>query len=356
MSFLSLEPSTYGGAGGAPSGERRARWLIGGLAVAIGVALYPFAPGLLGAAVLAVAASPISRRLSHRLGLRAAALVAATTALVVVLIPGAALVTTLLAQAPVALRGVAMSSTLQRLGSTQIAGIDIGGIVRSTSDTLLSWGSQQAIALFGGVTRGTLNLFIAFVGLYYLLISGDDIWRRVSRLLPFSAETAEVLRGRFRDTTQAMLAGIAVTALAQGSIVGGAFAFVGLSDAVFWGMVAGAASILPLFGTSLVWVPGTLVLVAEQRYGAALALGAIGFVVASNVDNVLRPLIYRRISHIHPMTALVGAFAGVRLFGLVGLLLGPLSIAYLGDLIAAYQLEYGGAERGTAPPPNDPAR
>jgi len=62
---------------------------------------------------------------------------------------------------------------------------------------------------------------------------------------------------------------------------------------------------------------------------------------ASNVDNVIRPLVYRRVSNIHPMITLVGAFAGVRYFGLLGLLLGPLAIAYLFELLRFYREEYG---------------
>ena len=67
----------------------------------------------------------------------------------------------------------------------------------------------------------------------------------------------------------------------------------------------------------------------------------IGGGIASNVDNVIRPLVYRRVSNIHPMITLVGAFAGVRYFGLLGLLLGPLAIAYLFELLRFYREEYG---------------
>lgn len=67
----------------------------------------------------------------------------------------------------------------------------------------------------------------------------------------------------------------------------------------------------------------------------------IGAGIASNVDNVIRPLVYKRVSNIHPMITLVGAFAGVSYFGLLGLLLGPLGIAYLFELLRLYREEYG---------------
>jgi predicted PurR-regulated permease PerM len=138
-----------------------------------------------------------------------------------------------------------------------------------------------------------------------------------------------------------MILGVVLTALAQGTVVGAAFAITGLPDALFWGFVTACASILPILGSSLVWFPGTLVLLGDHRYGAAAALGVIGVAVASQIDNVIRPLVYRKVSRIHPMVTLVGAFAGMRIFGLAGLLLGPLGISYLIELVHAYSIEFG---------------
>jgi predicted PurR-regulated permease PerM len=95
-------------------------------------------------------------------------------------------------------------------------------------------------------------------------------------------------------------------------------------------------------------LPAALVLLAQNRYGAASILLAIGGGLASNIDNLIRPLVYKRVSNIHPMITLVGAFAGVRYFGLLGLLLGPLGIAYLFELLRFYREEYGGVDAPNA--------
>jgi predicted PurR-regulated permease PerM len=85
------------------------------------------------------------------------------------------------------------------------------------------------------------------------------------------------------------------------------------------------------------------VLLLSERPGAALVIGLVGAVVSSNVDNVVRPVIYRRVSGLHPMAGLLGAFAGVEMFGLLGLVLGPLAIAWCLELIRLYEREYGAA-------------
>jgi len=81
---------------------------------------------------------------------------------------------------------------------------------------------------------------------------------------------------------------------------------------------------------------------------------AIGALVASNIDNVMRPLVNRRVSNLHPMTTLVGAFAGVGVLGLPGILLGPLAITYFFELLRLYAREYGGTKPspGVAAPPS----
>jgi predicted PurR-regulated permease PerM len=247
----------------------------------------------------------------------------------------------LLTQAPEVTRAVAQSSLLHSLATLQIAGIQVGAYADSTVAAVVTWLSRQAMTLVGGLTLATLNVVVALFCLYYLLIAEDSAWDPVRRLLPFSPATIDLLADRFRTTTESMMIGIVLTALAQGTVVGVAFALVGLPGAAFWGFVTACTSVLPLLGSAFVWLPGTLVLAADHRYGAAMALGAVGVIVASQIDNVIRLLVYRRVSRIHPLVTLVGAFAGLRVFGLVGLLLGPLGISLLLELLKVYSIEFG---------------
>jgi predicted PurR-regulated permease PerM len=73
---------------------------------------------------------------------------------------------------------------------------------------------------------------------------------------------------------------------------------------------------------------------------AGIGLGIWGAVVVANVDNIIRPIVFRRYAQIHPLVTLVGAFAGIRYFGLLGLLVGPLALSYFFELIRMYREEY----------------
>ena len=159
---------------------------------------------------------------------------------------------------------------------------------------------------------------------------------RIKRLVPIPDETVDLIVARFASVTEALLLGTVLTAALQGTIVGIGFAIVGLQPAVLWGFLTACASVMPVFGSATVWLPGIVVLLLDHRPGAALVLAVLGAGLASNIDNVVRPLVYRRVSGIHPMLTLVGAFAGVRLFGLIGAFVGPLVLSYFVELVDVY--------------------
>jgi predicted PurR-regulated permease PerM len=318
----------------------RAALLILVLAAGIALALTPFLSGLFGAAVLYVICTRPYGWLARRMRPGFAAALTLIATLVVIALPLSWLIAMVVAQTPAALQSLQSSTVLARIGAASVGSYDVGAELAKASGTIVSWLSARAFAFVGSATSAILNLVIAFFGLYYMLRSGASMWLATRRLIPFSTATAEALKERFFSVTEATLLGTVLVALIQGTLVGTAFRIVGLSNPLFWGTVTAFASILPVLGSALVWLPATLVLVAQARYGSAVVMVLIGAGIASNIDNLIRPIVYRRVSNIHPMITLVGAFAGVKYFGLLGLLLGPLSIAYLFELLGFYRTEY----------------
>ncbi|HZD84606.1 MAG TPA: AI-2E family transporter [Gemmatimonadaceae bacterium] len=322
----------------------RAGLLILVLAVAVLVAVAPFLSGLLGAAVLYVIFVKPYERLQRVMNPGLAAAITLTAALVIIALPLTWLISEVIRQAPDALRALQNNAVFARIAQIRIGDFQVGEELANASGTIASWLSPRVFSVVGGATSAVLNLVIAFFGLYYMLRSDGTTWSSIRQFIPFSAHTADALRDRFFNVTEATLLGTVLIAVIQGSLVGTGFWIVGLPNPFFWGTVTAFASILPVLGTSLVWLPAVLVLLVQDRYGAAITMLVIGAGIASNVDNLIRPLIYRRVSNIHPMITLVGAFAGVRYFGLLGVLLGPLGIAYLFELLKFYREEYGNSK------------
>ncbi|MEW5915837.1 MAG: AI-2E family transporter [Gemmatimonadota bacterium] len=334
------------------SAQTRAALLIALAGIAIFILVAPYMVGLLSAAVLYVITKPIYARLVKWLRLRhLAAVLTLLAAMLGLVLPLVMLVGMVVDQAPQALQAARDAALADRLATLQIGTFHVGAEIAKASGTITQWLSRQAVDVLGGAARATLTLLIAFFGLYYLLLSATETWERFRGYLPFSPSSADDLRDRFFNVTYATLIGTFFVALAQGAIIGTGFGIVGIPGAVFWGVMAGFASILPVIGSGLVWVPGVAILLFQQRFGSAIALAAISILAAGNVDNIIRAIVYRRVSNIHPMITLVGAFAGVKYFGLLGVLLGPLAIEYFLELVRLYQKDYIEPKIVVAPAP-----
>ncbi|HEX2780795.1 MAG TPA: AI-2E family transporter [Gemmatimonadaceae bacterium] len=325
----------------------RARLALVAIAVAILWLLWPYVTGIVGGAAMAAMLLPAQRRFGGRRAKRVAATLVVGAVLIIVL-PAAACVVAALAEAPETLRRFVESDLVARLSTLRVGSMELGAWVSRATGELAAAAPRQLVAIAGSVTNALLNLLIAAVLAFYILVGGDGAWRLVSEYLPFSSAHAAELRRRFVLVTESTILGSITTAVAQAIVVAIGFAITGLPDVVLWGVVTVFASLLPVLGSALVWVPGTIALVVQGRPVAALTLGLIGFVVASNIDNVLRPIVNKRVSRIHPLVTLVGAFAGVHAFGVIGVLLGPLLISFFLSVLAIYRDEYGGA--GGAPP------
>jgi predicted PurR-regulated permease PerM len=320
--------------------RQRAAWLVFALGLALALALWPFSTGLIGAPVLYVVMAPVHRWLTRWLPVRVAAGVVVVLGILLVLGPGVSAIGLVAAEAQDMATGVIRSPLLARISRIRVGPYQVGAQLEQIGSQVVSFIGASALGLIGTATRTGIQLTIAFFGLFYLLVNPESTWRSVRPFIPFSSASAEILRRRFGDVTVSTLVGTGVTAGVQGIAVGAAFWVVGLSNPLFWGVVTVIFAILPVVGSGLVWGPGAAALVMDGRYGAAVGLVLWGVLVVGNVDNVIRPIVFRRWAQIHPFVTVIGAFMGLRYFGLLGLLIGPLAISYFFELIRMYRAEY----------------
>lgn len=320
--------------------HQRAALVILLLGAGLAIALSPYATGLIGIPVLYVTFEPVHAWLRKRIKPALSAGLVVALGVFLIVVPGVSFAGLIVNEAQQMASGVIQSPILGRLAELRIREFELGPQLAELGKRIVSWIGTSAFGLIGTATRLALNLTIAFFGLYYLLIRPGETWEAMRPHIPFSAANADQLRQRFRDVTTSTLIGTGATALLQGTLVALGFWAAGLPNAVFWGVVTVIFAILPVVGSGLVWLPGVLALVLDGRYGAAIGLGAWGAVVISNVDNVIRPIVFTKWAKIHPLVTLVGAFAGVQYFGILGLLIGPLALSYFFELMRMYREEY----------------
>jgi predicted PurR-regulated permease PerM len=150
---------------------------------------------------------------------------------------------------------------------------------------------------------------------------------RTMALVPLDDHRKALLVTHLSSVIQAIVLGSLVTALAQGSLVGIASALVGLPSAVVIAVLATVASIVPLVGTTIVWVPIVLYLALTGRWGAALFMLIWSVAVVSSADNVIRPLFISSRAKITTLPVFIGLLGGISAFGAIGIFLGPVIIA-----------------------------
>jgi predicted PurR-regulated permease PerM len=339
--------------GEAEEGRFYARvfWLVAGglLAVALFAILRPFLESILWAGLLALLINPLNDLLSRKLGGRPglAALILSVAGALFVLIP--AVVTGII----FAGQATELLSRLERLAERyriaepsdllQVPALDqvlrwIGKFVPVPPVQLRTWlldGGRSLLSLVlassGAVVAGVVGLLfevgLTLFLLFFFLRDGRAAAARLSRLVPLSPQRKADLAGHLSAITRAVAFGTLLTALVQGTLVGLSFAFVGLSSPVFFTVVASLAALVPLVGSSLVWVPAAITLAVDGRLGAAAFLVFWGMVVVSLVDNIVRPLVVTGRAQISTLPVLLGLMGGLAAFGTIGIVLGPVVIA-----------------------------
>jgi predicted PurR-regulated permease PerM len=322
----------------------RAAGLILVLGVALAVALWPFTSGLIGALVLYVIFVPVYRRLIEYIPEGPASALVIILGILIIVGPVASIISLLATQGPEMVQGLLNSPLIDRLRTLRIGRFDVGAElssqIRNLGSTLVPKLGNTALGLLGSATRLALSLTIAFFGFYYMLRAPGNTAGHLRPFIPFSADNAKALQKRFKDVTISTLIGTFLTAAVQGALLGLAFWATGLANPVFWSVVTALFAILPVVGSGLIWLPAAGVLFLQQKYFWAIAMVVWGFLVVGGIDNLIRPWVYRRYAAIHPFITVIGAFAGIRYFGLMGLLIGPLAISYFFELIRMYREEY----------------
>jgi predicted PurR-regulated permease PerM len=156
-------------------------------------------------------------------------------------------------------------------------------------------------------------------------------------LIPMAPAHRNRLFDHLAAVTRAVVFGTCLTALIQGALVGIAFLIVGFPSPLVFGTMAALFSLLPVGGSGVVWIPAVLVLVVEQRFGAAVFMLVWGALLVSLVDNVLRPFLVSGRAEVATLTVFIGVLGGVAAFGTIGLFLGPVVIATIIALLRFMQ-------------------
>ena len=204
---------------------------------------------------------------------------------------------------------------------------DLSDPVKHGAETVAAFLAAKVGALVKNVFSFFLDLFVLLFALFFMFRDGDEVADAVRHLLPFDTEIQEAMMHESRELIFASVAiGLLIAAI-QGALGGLAFTVAGIGTAIFWGVLMGFFSLIPVVGSALVWVPAALWLGFTGHVGKGLLVAAICGVVAGVADNIVRPMLLRNRTHLNELLLFVSALGGIEVFGLLGLVAGPTIIA-----------------------------
>lgn len=194
----------------------------------------------------------------------------------------------------------------------------------------------------------TLNFFVMLFVVYYTLKDNKMMVHQAKRVLPLKPKYREEFVKKFKKITFAVLYGNVFVAIIQGAIAAIGYTLFNVESPLFWGAVTIVAALIPLAGSAIIWLPLSLNFLIEGYLAGdpGLAMSGVGLFVyglllVATIDNFLRPRIIGTTGEVHPIVVLLGVLGGLQLFGFMGIIVGPVVLAFLLLFVEVY-----GEERG----------
>lgn len=192
---------------------------------------------------------------------------------------------------------------------------------------------------YKSITGFAFWVFIMFFTLYYFLIEGKKIIKKIIHLSPLSDVHENMLVEKFISISRATLKGMLIIGIIQGFIGGMTFALVGIPSPVIWGVIMAVLSIIPILGSGLIWFPAGIIMILLGNIWQGVIILAIGLVIISTIDNLLRPKLIGRDTQMHPLLIFFSTVGGIIVFGLAGFIIGPIIMAFFLTLWEIYAAE-----------------
>jgi predicted PurR-regulated permease PerM len=212
--------------------------------------------------------------------------------------------------------------------------------VMDVASGAVNYSSNFILGSIQSLSQQSIGLLLMYFLLYYLLVGEDSAFaRKVYVAVPFNEENTATLMDEFSRIVRTTITSSGAVALVQGAILTITFLTFKIQGAILWGFIATIVSFVPVFGSTLVWVPATVIQLLQGDYAAGVAILIAGL-FASVMDNFLRPIIQKKVGEIHPFLSLLGIVIGVYLFGLIGIVIGPLLLSYFLLTVEMFSREY----------------
>jgi len=303
----------------------------------------PFITPLLGAGVVAIATYPLYNKIYNKTKRKKlSSIIIIVLIFLFIIIPLIFFANRLLTET---INVYNAANSIELSGFTddvkEVTGLDINfeRHIKESLQTLSNFFILSSASLLEKMVRGFLDFFIFFFTLFFLLKDGDLVVKKLRKALPIKESIEKKLFKEINGVVRGLLSGILIVAIIEGIIAFIIFTLFGIPNPLLWSFVIVLAAYFPIIGPATVYVPAAiyLTIVSGVTYGGLLLLLSFAFI--SSLDNIIKPHLMGKDSNINPIIILLGALGGISLFGIPGIIVGPLILSILFVVYRIYEEE-----------------
>ena len=317
--------------------------IIALLGILLFLELYNFIPALLGAITLYVLLHKwmfhLTEKKKWRKGWTAALLM--LLSMIVILLPIGLLVNMLSSKLSHALQHSSeLVDALKKVVNNVEQRFDVIIASNENMDKLKDMMAQGIPQILGATFNTLVTIFFMYFILYFMLVNGRKMEIALYEHIPLRDENVSRLGKELQNMVVSNALGIPIIGLIQGVVGLIGYLIIGVKEPLFWFVVTCITSMLPVVGAALAYVPLAVLFFAKDQTWQGVFMLIYGFGIIGTVDNIFRFVLQKRIGNIHPLVTVFGVFIGLKLFGFIGLIFGPLLISLFMLLLKIYSSEF----------------
>jgi len=199
---------------------------------------------------------------------------------------------------------------------------------------------QQAGAVASNVLKFVLNFAFMLLVIFFLLVDGKKLITFLIELSPLPEDQDRKIMGKFHEMASVVLLVNGLSGIVQGCLGGALFALFGLGSPFLWGSIMAVLAFFPIIGASIVFIPASVYLFLKGRIAAGIFFLIFYFVVSSIIEYVVKPKLVGNKVRIHTLLVFISVLGGLKAFGILGIIYGPLVITAFLTLADIYRSSY----------------
>ena len=308
----------------------------------------PFLAALAWAVILVVFFFPLYERLAKKWGMTTAAVASTIGVTMILIVPAIFIMVAFVRQGYEAVQSIQLRVAsghfswvndlwmrIQRR-FPEVEATDLTSTLRGYAERIATYVASQLGTVLRHTAGFAFQLSVTILAMFYLFRDGPSLVDRLREVLPFEDEYRDRMIRDSRDLIFASVTSSIVAAAAHGLLGGLAFGLTGIGAPIFWGVMMGFFSLVPVVGSALIWVPAAISLMLEGHVVRGIILALICGVIVGSIDNIIRPWLISGRAEMGGLVVFISVLGGIAVFGMLGVVLGPIVVALAAGLLDLY--------------------